>query len=157
MNQRSRNRSRHAAMPCGQPVECIDCNGVAQHHRDLASLISQRRLSLRACLGFGHSGRRQITHVLQALAVGLQFRQLRGDGLAPLFFGGSDRKPPLLNSDSNKVSCLFTDQGGEVSALSKNFIHDRPHSGPIPPMSESYAVTSDVSTPFDIAPQQVAA
>lgn len=55
MNQRSRNRSRHAAMPCGQLVERRNGRRIAQHHGDLPATGNAGGLALSAGLGFHRS------------------------------------------------------------------------------------------------------
>lgn len=148
MNQRMRNRSRNAAMLLGQLVERRDGGRIAQHDSDLPALRTQRRLTLRAGFGLGHELSLRVlrivtTHGIRA-TVGHVARRPAGERLAVnpnieraiRFFGDRDRS-------TNRESF------GEFLAE-----HGRLRSGPIPPMSESYAVTSDVSTPFDIASQQ---
>jgi Arc/MetJ family transcription regulator len=148
MNQRMRNRSRNAAMFLGKLVERRNGNRIAQHDSDLPALRTQRRLTLRARLGLGHDLSLRVlrivtTHGIRA-AVGHVARRPTGERLAVnshieraiRFFGDRDRR-------ANR------ERFGEFLAE-----HGRLRSGPIPPMSESYAVTSDVSTTFDIASQQ---
>jgi len=140
MNKRSRNRSRHTTMLVSQLIERRNSRRIAQHHGDLTTTRNAGGLALGAGLGL-HSVRRMLrvkpAHSFRAL-VGSFARRPAGERLAvdaneerAVSFGGDcDRSANLAE--------LFNTLGFH------GFIQSRP----IPPMCESYAVTSDVSTPF---------
>lgn len=140
MNQRSRNGSRHAAMPLGQLIKRSNGGRIAKDDSNLPTLVAQRSLTLGAGLGLGHRSSLRVLRIVAAhgfsatvghLAVRATSEQLAVDAYAERavrFFGDRDRR-------ANRELV------GEFLAE-----HGRLRSGPIPPMSESYAVTSDVST-----------
>jgi hypothetical protein len=146
MNQRAANRSRHAAVLSRQLVECRNSGGVAKDNGDLPALVAQGCLALRTGLGLAHSSR-QLAHEVKALAVGLPLGQLGGNELATVPAGGLHGKDALSHCDTNQLAAgLFLQGGSKVAGLGKCCVHLTLPSGPIPPMGESYAVTSDVST-----------
>lgn len=153
MNQRSSNRRRHAPMPFGQLVECRNGFRVAQHHSDLAPLLAQISLTLGAGLGLCHGSGRKLAHEVKAFAMRLPTGQLGSDEPAAVLAGGGDGENALLDGDSNQLARQVADFCSQFASFG-NRIHVHLRGGQIPPMYESYTVTSDVSTLFDCAVQK---
>lgn len=162
MNQRMRNRSRNAAVLLGQLVERRDGIGVTQNHGDLPAMRAQRRLTLRAGLGFGHSsppcakrcrastakypaiGPASTVMSFERPEIGTERTIVNMPALTCVAMCGSRWRAARVVSISVKPVGLATMRAtsAEYSVCDMAAIS----SGPIPPMNESYAVTSDVST-----------
>ena len=140
MNQRSRNSRRHATMLDHQLVKRSNGRSIAQHHRDLPSTRNAGGLALGACLGrhLMHRGRRE------------DFATVSGQHRACLCLADVERSAVLGDIAPARRSLFDSasdDRGGKAGRVEfGTSVHGLLHSGPIPPMGESYAVTSDVST-----------
>lgn len=135
MNQRSRNCRRHAAVLIDQLVERRNGRRVAQNHGDLTATGHAGGLALGAGLGF-HSVRQSFS--IKAANVGCAA------------VSNLTRRPTamwlaILANDEGSVCFSCDRDGGEQ--LGDFFggldFHDLLQNGLIPPMCESYAVTSD--------------
>ena len=139
MNQRRRNRSRDAAMLCRQLVERRNGRRVTQHHSDLTATGGACRLALGAGLGAhsSHFGRKngKAEQLLPLHRFGLAVP--RGAAIP------ADHDPFALGAGNDGVLQCGGNVGGR-GELGTN--HEGLQAGRIPAMSESYAVTSDVST-----------
>lgn len=140
MNQRSRNRRRHAAMSLSQLVERCNRIRVAQHNGNLASLLAKRSLTLGAGLGLGHGSSLRMRGVKAANGSRATLRN---------FTARPARK--RLVADAHKEGSVYFGGNGNRRAdgeLFSEFLAEHGHLqiGSIPPMCESYIVTSDVST-----------
>lgn len=144
MNQCSRNRRRHAAMPFGQFIERRNGRRIAQHDSNRTATRDARRLALSAGLWLGHGSDFAVT--LGALGE---------SGLKP--FRNLNHFAAMVVRQLCVARCLELTvvvsvvEGGAAGVFSVPAIHfGKGHitspSGPIPPMCESYTVTSDVST-----------
>lgn len=139
MNQCSRNCRRHAAMLLGQLVQRSNRGRIAQHHGDLATTGDAGSLTLGAGLG-PHSVRRCGRE---------DFTAIRGEHGTRLGFADVERAAvsgdvaPACGSLFNGASDDRSGKAGRVELRAN--VHGLFQSGPIPPMSESYSVTSDVS------------
>jgi len=144
MNQRSRNRRRNPLVLIGQLIKRRNGSRIAQHHGDLTATGNAGGLALGA--GLWLHLRSHLAHVLNAFGMRLPAGQLLGHRLAALFRGGCNCKQTLFNGDPDKLAGLFTKIGSKGAAFSENLVHGLLQSGPIPPMCESYTVTSDNAT-----------
>ena len=138
MNQRSRNSRSYAAMLLVQLVERRNGRRIAQHDGDLTATGDAGGLALGAGLGChlrNHQGAGVVTaHVIRAVLGVLNSRPAR-EGRA------------ILADDEGAIRFSCNRDGGEkLGDLFGGFdFHGLLQSGPIPPMCESYTVTSDVS------------
>lgn len=163
MNQRSLHSSSHAAMLRRQPVKRLDGLGVAQKDGDLPPLRTVGRLALSAGLGLGHDSAQQLAEFGgNACGAGLHFNggSHRGFRRVATELAGLGAGSPLCDRaqvcghgeevflDGLRVSLgsgHAEDEGGSFGwGLGSN--HFVLRVGPIPTMSQSYAVTSDEST-----------
>lgn len=147
MNQCMSNRSCHASMLGRQLIERRNGGMVTQHYGNLPPLLAQRGLTLGTSLWRGHSGG-QLAHEVHALAVRLPASEAGRDELSAFLVSGRYREEAAFHGDSYYFASFCADGLSKGAALSKDRKHCHLRSGPIPPMGESYAVTSDVSTPY---------
>lgn len=146
MNQRSRNRRSYAAMLGREPVERVDGMRIPKDNGYLPALCAQRGLPLSAGLWLGHGSGRQLAHEFEAIAIRLPSGELRSHKLPAFLAGGLDGESALLDRDSDQLATgLFLERGSKGAGFSKLNVHCHLRSGRIPPMCESYTVTSDAS------------
>lgn len=150
MNQCMTDRCRHPAVFGSEFIQCGHGSRIAQHNGNLPATSDAGGLALRAGLG-GHwltTHERFALRGATFLILGT-FAKLFGrvviDFVARLF------SLRLHASQHGRALPVGVRQVGVVAAeylgnLVDGELHVVLHGGPIPPMSESYAVTSDVST-----------
>ena len=151
-----RNRRSHAAVLLGKPVKRFDRCGIAQHDRDLATTRGAGGLALRAghWVSF-HSGHRFAFAGALFLIVGALAQLFGGvviDLLAGLFglgLHGAQR----LGAFAVGLRQIRIGAAEVFRDLLDGHIHGCLPSGPMPPMCESYRVTSNVSTTIFAAAQ----
>jgi hypothetical protein len=139
MNQRSRNRRRHATMPFGQLVESRNGRRIAQHHGDLPATGNAGGLALGAGLGL-HS---RIHQCVSVVAAHVRSTALGAFSRCP----ASYRLAVFTHDKGSFLVGRNRDDGEKLGDFLGGFdFHGYLRSGLIPPMCESYVVTSDVST-----------
>jgi hypothetical protein len=140
MNQRSRNRRRNPLVLIGQLIKRRNGCRIAQHNGNLTTTGDAFGLALGAGLGLHsvHQGRRE------------DFATMRGKHCAGPRF--TDVERAAIWADVAPARCCLFDSARDDSSgksgrveLGAN-VHGLLQSGVIPPMDESYTVTSDVST-----------
>ena len=137
MNQRSRNRRRHATVLFRQLVERRNSRRIAQHHGDLTTTGNAGGLALSAGLGLAHGSIR-----LGDFVHGDELGAFLGEHVHHI----ECRAPLTLRRNVIRHSFQRASVRSRVGADHAVKIHGHLRSGEIPPMSESYTVTSDVST-----------
>ena len=134
MNQRSRNRRRNPLVLIGQLIKRRNGRWIAQNHGDLAATGNAFRLAFGAGLGLGHGlvRLRDFRHLDGLRAILGKPIHHGEDGITTAGCGNVIR---------NSLQLAAFRRG--VSAYHAVEVHGLLQSGGIPPMDESYIVTSN--------------
>lgn len=142
MNKCLANRRSNTAVALRKGVKRRNGSRIAQHYGDLPALGAQRGLTLCAGLGLGHG----------SMFRGEEIAALLGMRFLGRLLVKPERLSALINPNPLPGGSVGYELGNGRREVTRHFVsgtavHVHLPGGPIPPMSESYAVTSDVSTP----------
>ena len=138
MNQRFTNGCSNPAKSSGQRVKRGNGRRIAQHYRNLPAFVAIRGLARSACLYLRHGSMRRREQFAAVLGV----NRLSAGLIEPERHAGSVHVHPLASCCCKHHLGQFGRYVGGIREVWAS-VHGHLRSGPIPPMSESYPITSD--------------
>lgn len=146
--KRESDRSGNAAMLHNQPIKRLDSLGIAQDDGYLPSFLPKFGLTPRPCF-WGILELHALNPFRNSIASGIASQPDKGETVLTPFFAyvtRSTRNFPWLTLVDMLLSLFLLRQSSVALRIWKSAFISFLRVGPIPAMSLSYTVTSDVST-----------